>query len=120
MAHLPPDRVSSVFFLFSDSFSGKICSFTHVCSEHHEVVVLVDVVHDLRLQEGLSSIIHDLVAELGFSNVLSKLLDSSSSSFGRSVFVNDFVTLVLCSSSILQSSNKLLDNLKFAPEKSIL
>merc|ERR1712228_451270 len=44
--------------------SGKVCSLTHVSSEDNQVKVLVDVVHDLHLEEGLGSIVHDLVAKL--------------------------------------------------------
>merc|ERR1719481_1814147 len=55
--------------------------FSHVSSKGNDVEVFVDVVHDLALEEGLSSIIHDLITELGLCNVLSQLLDTSASSF---------------------------------------
>jgi len=59
---------------------GQVSGLPHVGSEDNQVEVLVDVVHDLGLQEGLGSVIHDLVAELGLGNVLSQLLDASSTS----------------------------------------
>merc|ERR1719481_486727 len=73
-------------------------SLSHVSSKADDVEVLVDVIHDLALKEGLSSIIHDLIAELGLSNVFSELLDSSTSSLLGAIQVNDLVSIVLGSS----------------------
>merc|ERR1712038_2011018 len=96
---------------------GQVSSLPHVGGENNQVEVLVDVVHNFHLQEGLGGIVHDLVAELGLGNVLSQLLDASTPSLGGSVLVNDLVTLILGGSTVLQSSNKLLDDLKFSSEK---
>merc|ERR1712106_128836 len=106
--------------LIGARFSCKISSFTYVSSENNQVEVLVDVVHDLHFEEGLSSIVLDLIAELGFSNIFSKLFDSSSTSLWGSVFVNNLITLILGSSTILQCGDKGLDNFKFTSEKRIL
>merc|ERR1711992_435170 len=99
---------------------GQVSGLPHVGGEDNQVEVLVDIVHNFHLQEGLGSIVHNLIAELGLGNVLSQLLDASSTSLGGSVLVNDLVTLILGTSTILQSSNKLLDDLKFSSEKRIL
>merc|ERR1719516_527878 len=55
--------------VISNCFSGQVSSFPHVDSEDNEVVLL-DVIHDLALEESLGSIVHDLIAQLGLSNVL--------------------------------------------------
>ena len=80
----------------------------------------MDVVHDLRLEEGLGGVIHDLVAELGLGDVLPELLDASASGLLGAVLIHNFVTNILGSSSILQKSLELLDHLKLAPEQGIL
>ena len=49
-----------------------------------------------------------------------ELLDASSTSLGGSVLVNDLVTLILGTSTILQSSNQLFYYLKLSPEEGIL
>ena len=67
---------------------GSLSSLTHVGSEGDQVEVFVDVVHDLGLEENLSSVVHDLIAELGLGNILSQLLDTSSTSLWRSIFVD--------------------------------
>merc|ERR1719200_14983 len=67
---------------------GQVSGLPHVGGEDNQIEVLVDVVHNFHLQEGLGSIVHNLIAELGLSNVLSQLLDASSTSLGGSVFVN--------------------------------
>merc|ERR1711976_1015561 len=114
-------RESQVFLdILRTSFSGKVSSLSHVSCEDNEVEIFVDVVHDFCFKESLSSIIHNFIAELRFSNVFSKLLDTSSTSLGCSIFVNNLVTFILGSSSILESADKLLDNLKLSSEEGIL
>merc|ERR1719516_153693 len=103
-----------------NSLTGSSCSLSHVSSKDNDVEILVDVVHDLRLEESLGSIVHDLVAELGLSNVLSQLLDTSSTSLLSAVKINDLVSIVLGTLTIGHLGNKLLDNLKFSSEQSIL
>merc|ERR1712110_1359121 len=92
----------------------------HVGGKDNKVVVLVDVVHDLHLEEGLGSIVHDLIGRLRLGNVLPQLLDASASSLGSSIFVNHLVTFVLGGNSVLQGGNKLLDDLKLSTEERIL
>merc|ERR1712095_121811 len=101
-------------------FSGLGGSIPHVGSEDNDVEVLVDVVHDLGLEEGLGSVIHDLVAELGLGDVLPELLDASATSLLGTVEVNDLVSIVLGTSTIGQLGNELLDNLELASEEGIL
>merc|ERR1712214_26386 len=101
-------------------FSGLGGSIPHVGSEDNDVEVLVDVVHNLGLEESLGSVIHDLVAELGLGNVLSELLDAGASSLLGAVKVNNFVSIILRGNTILHLSNELLDNLKLSSEKGVL
>merc|ERR1719391_1516412 len=116
------DNIHKYFSLLVsfNGLSGSSSSLSHVSSKANDVEVLVDVVHDLALEEGLGSIIHDLIAELGLSNVLSELLDSSASSLLGAIQVNDLVSIVLCSSTIIEGGHKLLDNLKLSSEQGIL
>merc|ERR1712045_666704 len=100
--------------------SGHLGHLPHVGGEHDEVVVLVDVVHDLHLEESLGGIVHDLVGQLGLGNVLPQLLDTSASSLGSSILVNHLVTFVLGGNSVLQGGNKLLDDLKLSTEERVL
>merc|ERR1712110_948342 len=68
-------RESHSGLLFSiNSLPGLGGSIPHVGGEDNDVEVLVDVVHDLGLEEGLGGVIHDLVAELGLGDVLPELL----------------------------------------------
>merc|ERR1719250_374465 len=106
----------SSFLVSLNSFPSSCSLFTHVSSKNNQVEIFLDVVHDLGLQEGLGSIVHDFVAELGFSNILSQLLDTSATSFFSSVQINNLVSIVLCSSSILKLNQKLLNNFKLSPE----
>ena len=76
--------------LLGDAILGHLALVSQVGSEADQVEVLLDVVHNLGLEESLSGIIHDLVAQLGFGNVLAQLLDTSTLGCG-SVFVNDLV-----------------------------
>merc|ERR1719474_2569089 len=52
------------FLFISARFPGKISCLADVACEDNQIEVPVDVVHDLHLEEGLSSIVHDLIAEL--------------------------------------------------------
>merc|ERR1719479_825684 len=79
----------------SDGLPCASAGLSHVSGEHNEIEVLVDVVHDLALQEGLGGVVHDLVAQLGLGDVLPELLDASSSSLLGSVQVDDLVSIVL-------------------------
>ena len=99
---------------------GGGSSLSHVASKDNDVEVLVDVVHDLGLEEGLGSIIHDLIGQLGLSNVLPELLDASAAGLLGAIQINDLVSIVLSANSILQSGHKLLDNLKLSSEESVL
>ena len=51
-------------------------------------VAHLDVVHDLGLEESLSSIVHDLVAQLGLGDVLADLLDAGAGGWWT-VFVDN-------------------------------
>merc|ERR1719378_1772542 len=99
---------------------GQDGGLTQVGGEANDVEVLVDVVHDLGLEEGLGGVVHDLVAELGLGNVLSQLLDASAAGLGGAVFVDNLVRVVLGASAVLQSSHKLLDDLELSSEESVL
>merc|ERR1719500_2271022 len=55
----------SSFLVSLNTLSGLGGSIPHVGSKGNNVEVLVDVVHNLGLEEGLGSVIHDLVGELG-------------------------------------------------------
>merc|ERR1719397_1304146 len=99
---------------------GQHSGLTHVGGEGDQVEILVDVVHDLGLEEHLSSIVHNLVAELGLGDVLSQLLDSSAAGLGRTVLVHNLVALPLAGFAIWKSCHQLLDNLELSPEESVL
>ena len=106
--------------IFRGLVLGKDGGLTQVSGEADQVEVLVDVVHDLGLKEGLGSVIHDFVAKLGLGNVFSQLLDTSASGLGGAIFVNDFVALPLGSLTVGELSNKLLDDLELSSEEGIL
>merc|ERR1711997_287975 len=100
---------------------GQVSGLAHVGGEDDEIEVLVDVVHDLGLEEHLGGVVHDLVAQLGLSNVLSELLDTSTSSLGRTILVNDLVALSLGTLTVsTKISNQLLDDLELSSEESVL
>merc|ERR1719461_1192351 len=114
-------RESEVLLLvLRTGFSGQVSCLPHVGGEDDQIEVLVDVVHDLHLEESLGGVVHDLVAQLGLGDVLPELLDTSSASLGSSIFVNDFVALILCTSAIFKSVDNLLDNLELSSEERIL
>merc|ERR1719322_2065628 len=107
-------------FFIRKAVSGKFSSLAHVGSESDKRKVFSNIVHDLGLEEDLGSIIHNFVTQLGFSNVFSQLLDTSTSSLSRSIFVNNLVAFSLGSFTISSKfSNKLLDDLKLSSEESI-
>merc|ERR1711990_589220 len=107
--------------LIRQRVSGRISGLAHVGGEDNQIEVLVDVVHDLGLEEDLGGVVHDLVAQLGLSNVLSELLDPSSSSLGRTILVNDLVAFSLGRLTVSSKlSNKLLDDLELSSEESVL
>jgi len=110
----------SGLLLSLNNLPGGNCGLSHVASKDDEIEILVDVVHDLGLEESLGSVIHDLVAELRLGNVLPELLDASASSLLGAIKVNDLVSIILCGNTILHLSNKLLDNLKLSSEKGVL
>merc|ERR1711931_298500 len=99
---------------------GQDGGLAQVGGEANDVEVLVDIVHDLGLQEGPGSVVHDLVAELGLGNILSELLDASAASLGGSVFVDNLVTLPLGGLAVGKLSHQLLDHLKLTSEEGIL
>ena len=68
---------------------------SHVGCIDNQIEVLVDVIHDLGLEEGLGTVIHDLVAELGLGNILPQLLNAGASSLLGAAFVDNLVTFVL-------------------------
>merc|ERR1712018_540774 len=103
-----------------NSFPGLGGSIPHVGGEDNDVEVLVDVVHDLGLKEGLGSVVHDLVAELGLGDVLPELLDASATSLLGSVQVNDLVSIVLGANTILQGCKQLLHHFELSSEQRIL
>merc|ERR1711890_140746 len=98
---------------------GDVGSLADISSEDNQVEVLLDVVHDLSLEESLCGVVHDFVAELGFSDVLPGLLDTGSSSFGRAIFVNDLIALSLGALAIRKNGAQLLDDLKFSSEQGV-
>merc|ERR1719507_2367451 len=101
--------------------SGQISGLAHVGGEDNEIEVLVDVVHDLGLEEDLGGVVHDLVAQLGLNNVLSELLDTSSSSLGWAILVYDLIAFSLGTFTVsAKISHKLLDDLELSSEESIL
>ena len=87
---LAAGKGEGLLVLLGDAVLGHLALVSQVGSEADQVEVLLDVVHNLGLEESLSGIIHDLVAQLGFGNVLAQLLDTSTLGCG-SVFVNDLV-----------------------------
>merc|ERR1719195_907643 len=110
-----------VLLLIGESILGHLSSLTHVGGEDNQIEILVDIVHDLGLEEDLGGIVQDLVAQLGLGNVLSQLLDASTPSLGRTILVNDLVTLPLASLTICpQLSDQLFDDLKLSPEQCVL
>merc|ERR1719309_9129 len=118
--HLSSGKGEVLLVLIGGSVLAQEGSLTQVGGEADQVEVLVDVIHDLGLEEGLGSVIHDLVAELGLSNVLSQLLDASSSGLGGAVFVNDLVALPLGSLAVRELGNQLFDDFELASEEGIL
>merc|ERR1719507_979341 len=89
------------------------CQGSHlpdVPGEGDHVEVLVDVVHDLGLEEDLCCI----------GNVLSELLDSSASALCRAVLVNHLVALPLRSFPVWKDGDELLDHLKLPAEQGVL
>merc|ERR1719283_257286 len=92
----------------------------HVGGEADQVVVLVDVVHDLDLEEGLGSVVHDLIGQLRLGNVLSQLLDTITTGLGSAIFVDDLVTLVLSTHAVLKLGDEIKNNGEFASEEGIL
>ena len=114
-------RESEVLLLvLRTGFSGQVSCLPHVGGEDDQVEVLVDVVHDLHLEESLGGVVHDLVAQLGLCDVLSELLDASTSGLGGSILVNDFVALILCCGSVCESVDELLYNLELSSEERVL
>ena len=99
---------------------GKDCLLPHIGSIDDHVEVLVNVVHDLGLEEGLGTVIHDLVAKLGLGDVLPQLLDASAPGLFSAALVNDLVTLVLGSLPIFECGYQLLDYLELSAEEWIL
>merc|ERR1719270_400584 len=95
-------------------------SLPNVGGEDNQVEILLDVVHDLLLEEGLGGVIHDLVAKLGLSNVLPDLLDPSAPGLLGPVLVNDLVALVLGRLTSRQHLDQLLDDLELSPEEGVL
>merc|ERR1719228_759568 len=99
---------------------GHLGHLSHVGGEHDEVVVFVDVVHDLHLEESLGCVVHDLVGQLGLGDVLPELLDAVASGLGGSVLVDHLVTLVLRLLATLQLLEQGQDNREFTSEERIL
>ena len=98
----------------------KDCLFPHVGGIDDHVEVLVDVVHNLGLKEGLGAVVHNLVAELRLGNVLPKLLDPRAPGLLGAALVNDLITLVLRGLPILESRHQFLDHFKLSAEEWIL
>merc|ERR1712165_572596 len=103
-----------------NGFSGSNGGLPHVTSEHNQIEVFVNVVHNLGLQEGLGGVVHDLVAQLGLGDVLPELLDSSASSLLGSVQINDLISTVLGSSSVIHLGHQVLHHLKLSSEQGVL
>merc|ERR1719300_407477 len=93
---------------------------TMIQSEHDEVVVFVDVVHDLHLEESLGSIVHDLVGQLGLCNVFPQLLGAVASSLWCSIFVNHLVALILGLLAALQLLEQSEHNRELTTEQRVL
>ena len=98
----------------------KDCLFPHVGGIDDHVEVLVDVVHNLGLKEGLGAVVHNLVAELGLGDILPKLLDPRAPGLLGAALVNDLITLVLRGLPILESRHQFLDHFKLSAEEWIL
>ena len=101
-------------------FPGGHSSLPHVSGKHNQIEVFVNVVHNLGLQEGLGGVVHDLVAQLGLGDVLPELLDSSASSLLGSVQINDLISTVLGSSSVIHLGHQVLHHLKLSSEQGVL
>merc|ERR1719336_2334554 len=99
---------------------SSIGCLPHVGGEGNQVVILVDVVHDLNLEEGLGRVVHDLVGQLRLGNVLPQLLYASSSGLGGSVLVDHLVALVLGGNSVLQLADQLHHDGELASEERVL
>ena len=118
--NLATGQGESLLVVLRSSILAEDGCLTQVGGEADHVEVLVDVVHDLGLEEGLCSVVHDLVAELRLGNVLSQLLDTSTTGLGGTIFVNNFVAFPLGSLTVSQLSHQLLDDLEFTSEEGIL
>merc|ERR1719193_938488 len=114
--HLSTSEGEVLLVLVRGSILAEDSSLTQVGGKADEIEVLVDVVHDLGLKEGLGGIVHDFVAQLGLSNILSELLDASATGLGWAIFV----ALPLGSLTVRKLSNQLLDDLKLASEEWVL
>merc|ERR1712227_505134 len=106
--------------LASVNESSQVGVLLHEGGKRDEVVVLVDVVHDLDLEESLGCVVHDLVGQLGLGDVLPELLDAVASGLGGSVLVDHLVTLVLRLLATLQLLEQGQDNREFTSEERIL
>merc|ERR1712020_322866 len=106
--------------LLAISAPGSLGHLPHVGGEGDHVVILVDVVHDLHLEESLGGVVHDLVGKFGLSDVLSQLLDAVDSSLGCSIFVNHLVALILGLLATLELSDQVHDHGELTPEERIL
>merc|ERR1719510_1162253 len=102
--HFATSQNEILFINFAHSTNGSSRLFPQVSSKDNQIEILLDVVHDLGFQEGLSSIVHDFVAELGLGNVLSELFNTSSQ-WRRAVLINDLVAFSLRSRSIRQGGD---------------
>merc|ERR1719468_1237055 len=118
--HLAAGQGESLLVVIGGGILAQDSGLTQVGGEADHVEVLEDGVHDLGLKEGLGSVIHDLVGKLGLGNVLSQLLDTSATSLGGTIFVDNFVALPLGSLTIGKLSNKLFDDFELTTEKRIL
>merc|ERR1719219_671765 len=107
----------SCFFFITGFIPHKLGGFSDVDGENDQVEVLVDVVHDLGLQEYLRGVVHDLVTQLGLGDVLSQMFDTGATTLCWTIFINDFITFPLSSLSIRDDSNQLFDDFKVASEK---
>merc|ERR1719468_665920 len=118
--HLATGQRESLLVVIGSGILAKDGGLTQVGGEADHVEVLVDVVHDLGLKEGLGSVIHDLVGKLGLGNVLSQLLDTSATSLGGTIFVDNFLALPLGGLTVGKLSNELFDDFELTTEKRIL
>ncbi len=83
-----------LLLLLADAVLGDFALLPQVGGEDDQVEVLLDVVHNLGLEEGLRGVVHDLVAELGLGDVLAELLDAGALGLGT-VLVDDLIALPL-------------------------